>query len=232
MLYLIGLGLDVKGISKQGLEAVGKASKVYLESYTSDFPYSIDGLEKIIKKKVEIISRERVENLSLIDEAKDMDIALLVYGSPLSATTHIILIQEAKKRGIECNIIHAGSILDGVAESGLQLYKFGKIASIPNFEAESFIKVIKDNLKINAHSLILIDIGLEFDEVINRLQEVLNKNEIKIDKLVVCSRLGTKDSKIYYNNINKLREFYIKKPYCIIIPGKLHFIEKDVLEAN
>ena len=38
MLYLIGLGLNEKSISLEGLEAVKKCKKVYLEGYTVDFP--------------------------------------------------------------------------------------------------------------------------------------------------------------------------------------------------
>jgi len=96
MLYLIGLGLNEKGISKQGLEALDKCKKIYLESYTVDFPYSIEELEKVIEKKIIPANREKVENLSIVEEAKKENIALLVYGSPLFATTHITLIQEAK----------------------------------------------------------------------------------------------------------------------------------------
>ncbi|KKM86908.1 hypothetical protein LCGC14_1274180 [marine sediment metagenome] len=46
MLYLIGLGLNEKGISLEGLEAVKKCEKVYLESYTAEIPYSKEDLEK------------------------------------------------------------------------------------------------------------------------------------------------------------------------------------------
>ena len=58
MLYIVGLGLNEKGISKEGLEAVKKCKKIYLESYTVDFPYSMKDLEKVFKKKVIILSRE------------------------------------------------------------------------------------------------------------------------------------------------------------------------------
>jgi len=224
MLYLIGLGLDVKGISQQGLEAVNKCEKVYLESYTIDFPYSKEELEKILGKEVILAHRDFVESLKITEEAKKADIALLVYGSPLTATTHISLIQEAKKQKIEVKIIYNASILDAVAETGLQIYKFGKTTSIPDFEAESFIEIIKENLGINAHSLILIDIGLEVENALERLSTV------DIDKLVVCSALGTHDSRIYYGTLKELETKKVKKPFCFIVPGKLHFVEEEVLK--
>lgn len=224
MLYLIGLGLHVKGISQQGLEAVNRCEKVYLEFYTVDFPYSKEELEKILGKQVILADRDFVESLKIVEEAKDADIALLVYGSPLTATTHITLIEEAKKQEIKIEIIHNASIFDAVAETGLQIYKFGKTTSIPDFEAESFTEVIKENLSIGAHSLILVDIGIGFENALERLKNV------DIDKLVVCSALGMHDSRIYYGTLKELETKKVKKPFCFIVPGKLHFIEEEVLK--
>lgn len=224
MLYLIGLGLNMKGVSQQGLEAVNRCDKVYLESYTIDFPYLKEELEKILGKEVILADRDFVESLKIVEAAKDADIALLVYGSPLTATTHISLIQEVKKQNIEVKIIHNASIFDAVAETGLQIYKFGKTTSIPGFEAESFIEVIKENLGIGAHSLILVDIGIEFENALERLRN------IDIEKLVVCSALGTYDSRIYYGTLKELETKKVKKPFCFIVPGKLHFIEEEVLK--
>ena len=50
------------------------------------------------------------------------------------------------------------------------------------------------------------------------------------DKLVVCSALGTENSKIYYGNMKELETKKVKKPFCFIVPGKLHFIEEEVLK--
>ena len=224
MLYLVGLGLNVAGISQQGLEAVNRCEKFYLEFYTTDFPYSKEELEKILGKEVILADRDFVESLKIAEGAKDADLALLVYGSPLTATTHISLIQEAKKQNIEVKIIHNASIFDAVAETGLQIYKFGKTSSIPDFKAESFIEVIKENLSIGAHSLILIDIGMEFENALERLRN------ISIDKLVVCSALGTHNSRIYYGTLKELETKKVKKPFCFIVPGKLHFVEEEVLK--
>jgi len=231
MLYLIGLGLDVKGISKYGLEIVKRCKRIYLENYTVEFPYSEGELKEILGKKIIPADREKVESLEIVDEARRMDIALLIYGSPLTATTHISLIQEARRLGIKYKLIYNASILDAVAETGLQIYKFGKITSIPNFEADSFMEVVKKNQSIDAHSLILADIGLEFEKVLEKLEKASGKYRIKFKKIIVCSKLGTKDSKVIYKEIEELKEYKnIKSPFCIIIPSKLHFLEKEILE--
>jgi len=237
MLYLIGLGLNKDGISKFGLSIAKRCKRIYLENYTVDFPYTKHQLEEVIGKKISDADRKFVESLEIIDEAAKLDIALLVYGSPLTATTHITLLQEAKESGIRTKIIYNASVFDAVAETGLQLYKFGKIASMPawnpakNYEPDSFMKIVQENQSMKAHSLILIDIGLEFPDALEQLEEAAEKNKIKLNKLILCQVLGTQNRKISYKTIEEFREFSgVRKPYCLIIPSKLHFIEKEVLE--
>jgi diphthine synthase len=235
MLYLIGLGLNEKSLSKGAIEIIKRCKRVYLENYTVDFPYTEQALVDEIGKKVQSIGREKVENLEIVNEAKKMDVALLVYGSPLTATTHITLIEEAIASGIKYKIINNASILDAVAETGLQLYKFGKIASMPywkkSYEPDSFMEIVKENQSIKAHSLILIDINMDINKTIEQLEKAAKKHGIKLGKIVVCQCMGTKRQKILYRDINEIREFSgVQKPYCIIIPGELHFMEKKMLE--
>lgn len=235
MLYIIGLGLNSDGISKFGLEAVKKCKKIYIENYTVDFPYSMGELGEVIGKKIIPADREFVESLKIVDEARKMDIALLVYGSPLTATTHITLLQEAKASEVKCKIIYNASILDAVAETGLQIYKFGKVASMPawkkNYEPDSFMQIVQENMSMKAHTLILMDIGLKFPDALRQLEITAKKYKIPLKKIVVCQCLGTRHRKIFYKEIYEFKEFTsVLKPYCIIIPSKLHFLEKDMLE--
>lgn len=230
MLYIIGLGLNANGISVQGLEVAKRCKRIYLENYTVDFPYPINELEDLIGKKLTGANRDFVESLKIVDEAKKMDVCLLVYGSPLTATTHITLISEAKESRVKCKVLYAGSVVDAVAETGLQLYKFGKVASMPEFEADSFMEIVKDNQKINAHSLILVDIGLKFHYALKKLEMASKKYDVKLNKVVVGLRLGTNKRKIYYETIEELKERSLNSPYCFVIPSKLHFVEKEVLE--
>ena len=223
MLYLIGLGLNVDGISKYGLDVAKKCKRVYLENYTVEFPYSLKELSEVIGKKIIPLEREAVESLEFLDEAKKTDVALLVYGSPLTATTHISVLQEAKSSGIRAKVIYSASVLDAIAETGLQIYKFGKIASIPRHEAPSFLEIMKKNNKINAHTLLLIDIGMTLGEALEKLKDTKGK-------IILCQALGTRHQKIFYKEINELKDMEIKNPFCIIIPGKLHFLEEEFLK--
>jgi len=239
MLYLIGIGLNEKGISLEGTEAVAKCKKVYLEGYTVDFPYGKELLEKSLGRSIEALGRTDVESERLVKEAKKEDIALLVYGCPLFATTHATLLMDCKKAKVETRVIYSASVFDAVAETGLQLYKFGKITSMPrwakNFTPDSFMDIVKENQSINAHSLILIDIGLGIIDALHELIVSAKNKKIKLGKIIVCSCLGTNDSKIYYKTSDELKalvegEEEIELPFCIIIPGELHFMEKEALE--
>ena len=118
-LYIIGLGLELKGISLHGKKILKSANikKIYLESYTVEFPYTKKELEKEFKIKTIEASREFVESEKLVEIAKSEDVALLVYGSPLSATTHISLINFCKKNNKKYKILYAGRIFDEVDES-------------------------------------------------------------------------------------------------------------------
>ncbi len=234
MFYLIGLGLNSRSLSLEALEACKKSSRIYLENYTVEFPYSFEELEQVIGKKLIPLTRTLVEGESFVEEAKKNNIALLVYGSPLAATTHSSLILKCKKEKIDFKILENSSIFDAVCETGLQIYKFGKTASLPkfqvNFKPSSFIDIIKDNKKISAHSLMLVDIGLSYPEALKQLQES-SKNKLKIEKMIVCSRLGTADSKIYYDDLDELYGKEVYPPFCFIIPSTLHFLEEEMLSS-
>jgi len=146
---------------------------------------------------------------------------------------HIYLLLRAKKQKIKTEIIHSSSIFTAVAESGLQLYKFGKTASIPkfypNFKPESFYDVINSNKKSDAHTLILIDIGLSVNDALSQLKEITDRKDEKLGKILICERAGTEQKRFYYDSFEKLIKKKFKLPSCIIIPGKLHFVEEEAL---
>lgn len=234
MLYLIGLGLSWKDISLKALETIKNCDKVYLETYTSISNFSTKQLSKLIGKKVIELNRDKVEKEVFNKEAKLKDIALLVYGDPLFATTH---------QQFNAKIIHAPSIFDGIGETGLSPYKFGKVASIPkpekNFKPESFFNILEDNQKINAHTLFLLDLKppkfLQISEAIDLLLEISKKRKSKVfteDTIcVACARLGHDNQIIKKGKARELRkEKFGKAPYCLIVPSTLSFKEEEFLK--
>ena len=238
-LYFIGLGLnDEEDISLKGLNLAKKADIVYLESYTSKLNISIKNLERLYNKKPIKADRNMVENeaeKTILKYAKEKKVVFLVVGDPLAATTHIDLFLRAKKLNIEVKIIHNASILTAVGVTGLQLYNFGKTASIPfdNKNIKSPIEVLKNNQKLGLHTLFLLDLDPEKNKflTINKAIEYLIKNNVKENaKGVACASLGSEKPFIKFGKLKDLKKLKINKfPQCLAIPGKLHFVEEEVL---
>ena len=237
MLYIIGLGLDKGDLTLKALDALKKCKIVYLETYTSYSPYTIKELEKFLEKDMIKADREMIEQKAeiILKEAKKQNIALLVSGSPLTATTHTDLILRARKLGIKVHVIHGISVLNAISDTGLHVYKFGKTASIPksqeNYKPESFYDIIMENLAINAHTLMLLDIGLEVHDALLNVKEIASKRGEDISNMnfVVCSRLGTYKQDIKTGKINELLKEKFELPACIIALAPLHFMEAEML---
>ncbi|MBT5274660.1 diphthine synthase [Candidatus Woesearchaeota archaeon] len=239
MLNIVGLGLSLKDISVKGIEAINKSDEVYIESYTSLSDYTIKELEEFLKTKIKVLHRSEVEEEKPFFQ-KDKEITLLIYGDPLSATTHTEILQEAKKKNIQTKIIQSVSIFTAIARTGLQLYKFGKTASIPfwteNHKPESFFDLLEQNQSIGAHTLFLLDLDpkenkfLSIKEALKIIQEISKKRNFKLGKAIGCSRLGLESEVIKYDSIKNLQnQDFGNAPYCIIIPGELNFSEEDFI---
>ena len=244
-LYLIGLGLyDEKDISLKGLETAKKCAEVFMEEYTSKLGVSIDKIGEMIGKKIVLLSREEVEQSKvIIDAARTGDVAFLVGGDPLTATTHIDIILQAKKEGIATKVIHSSSIYTAVCESGLFIYKFGKSCSIPfptkDYNPTSFYDVIVDNINRGLHTLVFLDIHQHEDKFmtindgLNRILEVARQRKDEINEntfAVGFARMGSESQIIKFGKIKDLTNFNFGKPqHIIVIPGKLHFVEEESL---
>jgi diphthine synthase len=248
MIIFIGLGIsNIKDISLRGLEEIKNCEKVYLENYTNFFESDIEEIEKTINKKVEILEREDMEiNFNkILEEAKNKNVAILVFGDPFFATTHISLKIEALKRNIEVKTVHSSSIFPAICEIGLNCYKFGKIVTIPLDSKYkelpySVYKSIKENKIRDLHTLCLLDIDIENNEFIlpNRAIEKILEAEKKYgenvideeEEIIVICRLGYKDQKIFINKVKEIiKEDFGKPPFSIIIPSNLSSIEKESL---
>ncbi|MBU0457651.1 MAG: diphthine synthase [Nanoarchaeota archaeon] len=248
VLYLIGIGLsDEKDITVKGLEIIKNSDVVYLENYTSLLQCSIKDLEKFYGKKIVIAEREKAEqeDEKIVEEAKKKEVAFLIIGDPFSATTHIDLFKLAKERNVSVKVIHNASVLTAVGTTGLQLYKFGRVTSIPFLEdhpqLETPYNVLKENKKNGLHTLFLLDLKPKEEKLmsINEALEILEKIEEKKQKKIIskdifvvgCARLGSEDFVIKVGKLEKIKkEDFGKRPHCLIIPGKMHFLEEELLE--
>lgn len=227
MLYLIGLGISKENITLGALEAVKKCKVLYLENYTS-LGLSRNELENIFHKKIISVERDFIENFD-VNEAKDKNIGILIYGDIFSATTHISLLLDCKKNDVKIKLINSVSILTLIGNLGLNLYDFGKVISVP-FQDVDLIGNLKENK--NLHTLFLLDLDTKNNKFINineALQRLLKQG--MEDRLCVgIERLDFNDERVAVMNAKGLIKIkFDKYPQCLIVLGKLHFIEEEAL---
>jgi diphthine synthase len=250
MLYLIGAGIYDTFEMCNSINILKDCDRIYIEKFTS--PIS-DNFIQILKsnleprKKIEFVKRWFVEDgRQILDESKTLNVGLVSYGDPTIATTFTELRIRAIKNNIIVKVIHAASgITSLVGESGLQIYKMGKLVTMME-ERQSAISVyttIFNNLNLNCHTIILTEYRqdenesvffLKPNDVFSRLLEVekdIQYEFVSEDSfLIVLSRIGTDKQRIVSGKIKSLFGIdYGKGPHAIIFPSKLHFTEEDAL---
>ncbi|KAM7541707.1 hypothetical protein Aperf_G00000010237 [Anoplocephala perfoliata] len=183
MLYLIGLGLSkIEDITVFGLDLVKKCDHVYVDAYTSVLTHGVERISKFCGVEVKSADREftESENNSMISLAKTSNVAFLVVGDPLCATTHT---------GTSCNTFIG--IMTAVACCGLQLYRMGETVSIPlwveYYYPESFYSKIAANFVRGLHTLCLLDIKMKEKSVEALLH---NRDSYDPPRFMVCPEAG------------------------------------------
>ena len=190
MLSFIGLGLfDGEDISLKGLKKIQSADHVFLEGYTSRLMgIKICEMEDLYGKTVIVLGREDVEQHpdTILEYARDSDVAFLTGGDPMVSTTHADLRIRAAERGIRTEIIHGSSISSAACGlCGLQNYRFGKSCSIP-FPSKGWfptapLDTILSNQSLNLHTLVYLDIQQErymtVPQAIELIEEMAEKEQ-------------------------------------------------------
>lgn len=246
-LAFIGIGLATeKDISVKGLGLCKEADKIYLESYTNLLQCPIQRLEALYGKTIITADRKLVEQQAeqtILKDALDQNVCFLVIGDVFSATTHTDLYLRAVELGIEVVVAHNASIFSVIGQTGLQVYKFGKVTSIPfsHDQVSTPYQYLEQNRSIGAHTLFLLDLDpiegkyLSINEAVDYLhaqEKKHGKNLIAADeKFVACARLGSAHPLIAYGTAEQLAKIdFGGAPYCLVLPGKLHFLEEEFLE--
>ena len=232
MLYLIGLGLDDGEITQKGINALKEVDKAFVEFYTNTETVDVENIEEKTGTDIEKLSRDEVErNDRIIESAEKQDTAFLVSGDPLTATTHYDINHRAEEKGIETKVVHAPSIFTSIAETGLNVYKFGRTVTLPKDMApESIGKHIEKNDSIGLHSLVLLDIDYDASEAAEKLIEI--DENLKDRDAVVLQRANDDSQKV---SVSKLEEISNEElgdtPHSIIIVGETSHKEDEFLEA-
>jgi diphthine synthase len=256
MLWIIGIGINgYRGISTDALEVLGKCDKIYLEKFTSPLSDNdIRRLNILIARNshdhniIIPVQRWFVEDgRELIEQSKFKNIALLTYGDPLIATTFTELYVRAVKRSIKVKIIHGASGISSlIGESGLHIYKFGRIVTMMS-GFQSYISVyntILNNLLAGNHTLVLTEYSNNNDnlffldpryffERMLQAEEDTGYGAFSQDTFViVASRVGTEQQRIQSGKVKSLiNKDYGTGPHSIIVTASLHFTELDAVKS-
>ncbi|NJE76378.1 diphthine synthase [Thermococcus sp. ES12] len=250
-IYFIGLGLyDERDITLKGLETARKCDLVFAEFYTSLLAgTTLDKIEELIGKPIRRLSREEVElhfERIVLSEAKERDVAFLTAGDPMVATTHADLRIRAKELGIESYVIHAPSIYSAIAITGLQIYKFGKSATVAypekNWFPTSHYDVIRENRERGLHTMLFLDIKAEQNrymraneamEILLQVEDMKKENVFTPDTLVVVlARAGSLNPTLKAGYVkDMLNEDFGGQPHVMVVPGRLHIVEAEYLVA-
>ena len=168
---------------------------------------------------------------------------ILVGGDALAATTHMSILVEARKAGVPVKVIHGPSIFSAIAETGLHLYKFGRAVTIPyaqeGYEPTGFYDDIRKNLSLGLHTLILLDVKpprymtvLEGLETLLKIEKSKGSGVLTERKVVAACQLGGSGAIRYATPKQLMQDKSLEAtPAVIIIPGELHFSEKEYLES-
>ncbi len=232
MLYLIGLGLDDGEITQKGLEALESVERAFVEFYTNTETIDIEKLEEQTGTKIEKLSRDEVErNDKIIESAEEKDTAFLVSGDPLTATTHYDIKHRAEEKGINTNVFHAPSIFLSIAETGLNVYKFGRTVTLPkDMTPDSIGEHIEKNDSIGLHSLVLLDIDYNANKAAEKLIEI--EQDLEDREAVLLERANDETQNVSVLKLKELSKTDLgETPHCIIITGETSHKEEEFLEA-
>ncbi len=253
VLVILGLGTSIDYMSLEALDHLSRADIVFLETYTSIAPgLSYERIKRMILGELKFITRRELEEESgktILREAKEKYVVLAVAGDPLIATTHVNLIVEAAKKGIEYRIVPGLSgIQASISLSGLQVYKFGRIVTLTypeeQYKPYTTIQVIRENMEKGLHTLVLLDI--RFDEgramSIRESSSILLRLEEEYCEKHGCkpllhetigvgiARAGSREARIQADIIKYLKDYdYPPPPHSLIVTGDLHPVELETL---
>jgi diphthine synthase len=248
MLWFIGLGISgADDISSSALRILKTADTVFLENFTSPIGKSeLAKIKKFVKGRFKIVPRWMVEDgKTILLEAKKKNVALLSYGDPYIATTHIELRTRAESEKIKTKTIHAASAITSlIGECGLHYYKIGRPVTIMK-ELQSLTTVyytVYENLLRGNHCILILEYNsdanffLEPKEALSNLliaEKEQKRNVIDGSTFaIVASRIGSKNQSITAGKISTLvNTDFGRPPHTIVLPGRLHFTEHDALKV-
>lgn len=236
-------------MSVRALTTLRNSDEIFAEFYTSKLnDAQPKDLESFIGKKITILRRADVEEKDIIvSAARKKKVAFITAGDPMSATTHVDLRLRAMREGIHTDLINGVSIFVSCAAAfGLQPYKFGRAVTIPfpepRFLPSSPYENILENYSRGLHTLVLLDIKQEEDRYMTAPMAMrwlldaegrLGKGLVR-ERSLFCAaaRVGSERQALFAGYPDEIEHLDLGPPlHCMVMPGRLHFMEAQALVA-
>jgi diphthine synthase len=246
MLTFVGLGLyDERSVTIEGRDAIQEAEAVFAEFYTSQLVAAdVADLEAFHDVEIQVRDRAGVEQDPdpILSAGEAGTAVFLTAGDPTVSTTHVDLRLRAHDRGIDTRIVHAPTAQTAASGlTGLQNYRFGKSTTIPfpwahgaDGVPDSVIDTIEANRERGLHTLAYLDIKAHEDELMtgSTAAQLLAEHWDGSALGVVVGRAGSPEPTVRAGRLADLAtESFGAPPHMLVIPGELHPIEVDALEA-
>jgi diphthine synthase len=235
MFLLIGLGPAPPGtLQLAAREALQTADVVYLENYTN-LGYDRAAFEAFLGRSVLPAPRSVVENDELLRSARTSTVALCVLGDIFSATTHSTLYLDCRTQNIPCRVFPNAGVMNTIALTGLELYKFGQTVSIPypvgDYKPTSYREKIDANRALGLHTLCLLDIKADENRfmTIPEALELLSTGLAEpLTAVIGVARLCAEDMVVRAGTPQTLLNVeWGAQPHCLVIPGTLNAVEEE-----
>ena len=236
----------------QARKTLVESDVVYVEYYTS---YYYPLLNEVFEKHVPVKKYVPVTRKMLEDSSGDvlwkslsngLRTTLAVIGDPFIATTHVALKNIAVKKGFKVKYVPGINIYSySISRTGLFNYKFGGSSTIVfpwnNIVSKHPYEVLCENKAHGWHTFFFLDINekgepMTATDALKILMNIEGEEKLGVlspaTKIVIIQHAGWPDEKIFYISMKKALKYTgFNPPHSIIIPGSLHYIEEEVLEA-
>ena len=242
--HLLGIGLrGTRSITIEENEVLRKCRKIYIDTYTSIFPENfMNDLSHTYGGEIIPLEREELESMAFIKNGKT-DSALIVSGDPFGSTTHMSIARECIDKNIDLKIYENASIISIIwGRTGLSAYRSGSVVSIPDFgneyvPASPYDKILQ-NISMGLHTIVLVDLkngknidSLRLREIIILMRDRHGLEDIMKRVSFSIERAGWNDEAIHMDSLENILGRQLMSPYCIVIPGKIDFNERENIMA-
>ncbi len=261
-LWLVGIGPgDLEHMTEKARRVARSCKKRYLEGYTAILPEEEESRLEDVVGPWERLMRPSVENPGiLIEEAREMPVALLVVGDPMQATTHIDLEARCSEEGLDFHVVPGMSATTlAISLSGLQSYKFGRQVTLPypygEYLATSPLEIIISNRSNGLHTLVLLDLdptGMGFDppkpmtpgEAVSVLEKMAHRHNsdhnsdwslefpVKNWNGLLLSDIGTDIGRVVSGSLGDISSVEGGWVHSLILPSEMSENEKDAFQRR